>query len=53
MFNYLNTLMIQQGTLFVNASEECYLYTGLFKEKYTLSKIYFTRTIEHMAKCYI
>jgi hypothetical protein len=28
-------------------------FTGLFKKKYTLSKIYFTSTIEHMAKCYI
>jgi hypothetical protein len=28
-------------------------YTGLFKKKYTLSKIYFASTIEHMATCYI
>jgi hypothetical protein len=27
--------------------------TGLFKKKYTLSKIYFTSTVEHMAMCYI
>jgi hypothetical protein len=26
-------------------------YTGLFKKKYTLSKIYFTCTIEHMVTC--
>jgi hypothetical protein len=28
-------------------------YTGLFKKKYTLSKIYFTSTTENMATCYI
>jgi hypothetical protein len=27
--------------------------TGLFKKMYTLSRIYFTSTIEHMAMCYI
>jgi hypothetical protein len=28
-------------------------YTELYKKKYTLSKIYFTSTIEHMVTCYI
>jgi hypothetical protein len=27
--------------------------TGLFKKKNTLSKIFFTSTIEHMATCYV
>jgi hypothetical protein len=26
-------------------------YTGPFKKKYTLSKMYFTSNIEHMATC--
>jgi hypothetical protein len=30
-----------------------WLYTGLFTKNYTLSKIYFTSTIEHTATCYI
>jgi hypothetical protein len=30
-----------------------FLTTGLFKNKYTLSKMYFTSTIKYMATCYI
>jgi hypothetical protein len=32
---------------------EALRYTGLFKKKYKLSKMYFTSTIEHIVTCYI
>jgi hypothetical protein len=47
--NQLTSCLNKCGLNIANVSA----YTELFKKKYTLSKIYFNSTIEHMATCYM
>jgi hypothetical protein len=48
--NVLRRLFRKKGEEIQEAGENCvmwsFLHTGLFKKKYTLSKIYFTKTTD-------